>query len=186
MNVGTGSQCWEWIGAKTVDGYGSFRAGSGRLGAHVRAHRHSYELANGQIEGSETLVCHRCDNPGCVNPSHLFLGEALDNRNDASRKGRLDHFEGHSRAFPADSVERIQAMRDTGMSQQAIADELGVSQATISKYLIDAGIRTRPPFWRDAHREEEVLAMLNSGAGATETARKLGISYRYVRHLRRK
>lgn len=184
VDVGTDTQCWEWTAAKTVDGYGSFKAGSGKLGANVGAHRHSYEMAHGEIGGSETLVCHHCDNPGCVNPSHLFLGEALDNRTDASRKGRLDHFEGHSHAFPAKGVEKIKAMRDRGMSQQAIADELGVSQQTISKYLIDAGIRERPSFWKDAHREKEVIAMLEGGAGVTETARELGVSYRYVRHLK--
>jgi hypothetical protein len=81
--VQKGSDCWEWQGRRFDDGYGSFY---GR--AHIlRAHRLSYELTYGPIpEGM--WVLHRCDNPLCVRPSHLFLGTNHDNVRDRIAKGR--------------------------------------------------------------------------------------------------
>lgn len=75
--------CWQWLARKHEGGYGDFRLGGG----HVRAHRFSYELAHGAIPKG-MFVLHRCDNPGCVNPSHLFLGTFEDNSSDMVSKGR--------------------------------------------------------------------------------------------------
>lgn len=71
--------CWEWTGSKSRKGYGQFNEG--------RAHRVSWEMHNGPIpEGM--FVCHHCDNPPCVRPDHLFIGDNAANMRDAFAKGR--------------------------------------------------------------------------------------------------
>jgi hypothetical protein len=80
--------CWLWIGAITSLGYGKFYVGRIRgRSCTIRAHRMSWILAHGENPGG-LLVCHRCDNPRCVNPDHLFLGDQVANMADMRAKGR--------------------------------------------------------------------------------------------------
>lgn len=81
------SGCWLWTGSCTPTGnYGSFWD-RGKL---ERAHRWSYKHFHGPIESSDD-VCHKCDNPPCVNPDHLFKGTRTDNILDSVKKGRWNH-----------------------------------------------------------------------------------------------
>ena len=75
--------CWLWTGQKQVRGYGRIAINGKRTGAH----RFSWQLANGPIPFGMRIL-HRCDNPPCVRPSHLFAGTDLDNYRDAVAKGQ--------------------------------------------------------------------------------------------------
>ena len=81
--------CWKWTGTRDAFGYGKLSGRDGRKSSPERAHRVAYEKYIGAIpEG--LFVCHRCDNPECTNPEHLFLGTAKENSIDCSKKGRLN------------------------------------------------------------------------------------------------
>jgi hypothetical protein len=81
--------CWEWIGAKNRKGYGTIYFD----GKVRKAHRVSYVLTYGDILG-DLCVLHKCDNPSCVNPNHLFIGTVKDNSDDMILKERDYHPEG--------------------------------------------------------------------------------------------
>ncbi len=74
--------CWIWRGSTNERGYGCFKL----LGEQI-ASRVSFVIAHGHLRKG-LLVCHRCDNPGCVRPDHLFAGTHRDNADDMVRKGR--------------------------------------------------------------------------------------------------
>lgn len=125
--------CWMWTGQKRPNGYGYLKVPTGEpyKRRKIIASRISWELHYGQIpEGLS--VCHKCDNPPCVNPDHLFLGTTKDNMADAAQKGRKTRGSRMNTAKLTDEdVRRIRSLYP-GRTQQSIADEYGVSQRLVS------------------------------------------------------
>ena len=84
-----GDGCWNWAGSIDKLGYGTFYF---KREKRVQAHRYSWEMFNGPIPESKTHrklnVCHHCDNPKCVRPDHLFIGDDAANARDKVNKGR--------------------------------------------------------------------------------------------------
>ena len=127
VDVGEADECWEWLACKRR-GYDVFRI-------HYKlwkAHRVAWILTYGPIPKG-LCVLHKCDNPGCCNPYHLFLGSQKENIQDASRKGRL------RKALTKEEVLEIWELPATGMwkpwKRQELADKFDVTRATISAIL---------------------------------------------------
>jgi hypothetical protein len=125
--------CWLWTGAK--DGqyrYGIFSIGAGR---RERAHRFSYALAHSGIPDN-TLICHTCDNPLCVNPAHLFAGTPKTNMVDCVTKGRFPYAtrrttHPHPKKLSEADVIAIRKSHATGVSIRALACAYSVHRKTI-------------------------------------------------------
>jgi hypothetical protein len=129
------SECWMWTAARFAGGlgYGQFRAGKRK----VRAHRAAYELTHGPIPDG-ICVCHACDNPACVNPSHLFLGTSAENTADRTRKGRSARI---GRSLPRESnpaakltmakVREIREAYQRGIRRSVLSERYGVSKSQI-------------------------------------------------------
>ncbi len=122
--------CWVWQGAMFKKGYGCFAKDYlGRKSTMISAHRMAYELTHGPIP-KNVLACHRCDNPPCCNPAHIFLGTPRQNTLDALVKRRMPP---SLRLTPA-HVRKIRRLYVRGkVSQQSIANQFGVSQYHISR-----------------------------------------------------
>lgn len=98
--------CWEWTAGRFSKGYGAFSI----KGRNQKANRVAWQLVHGTIpEG--LCVLHKCDNPGCVRPDHLFLGTNLDNSKDCSQKGRRPRGD---RAWPRLHPERLARGKQNG------------------------------------------------------------------------
>lgn len=126
-NIEKTETCWLWRNGNS-DGYGHFSAN----GEQYIAHRFSYELHFGEIRDG-LFVCHRCDNPPCVNPNHLFLGTPKQNSRDAMRKGRLAKGVkiGISKLTPKAVREIRSKYIPRKYSANRLAKEYGVSIGTI-------------------------------------------------------
>lgn len=122
-----GSGCWEWTASRFNNGYGKFWHGGENRGAH----RVSYELYHGSIPDG-MYVCHRCDNPACINPDHLFLGTSRDNAADKVAKERQARGLGHGLAKLTEAD--IQAIREaTDISNIELGKRYGVHNSSISR-----------------------------------------------------
>lgn len=138
LDAATG--CWNWLGGVQSNGYGQISIKRQR----ILAHRASWLVFHGVFDPT-LFVCHKCDNPRCINPSHLFLGSNKDNMQDAKRKGRLAIQKDKSftklprcRKLGFSAVEFI---RDSDAPLKELAERFKVSMATIS--MVRRGLRKK-------------------------------------------
>lgn len=140
------SDCWNWLGTRTNHGlgYGKFSVGVSTM----LAHRVSYIISRGEEIPHGRLVCHRCDNPCCVNPSHLWLGTPLSNMQDKVSKNRqsegarhatlcagtfkVQHgaATGHAKICDSDVIE-LRKIRRAGLSLAKTGKMFGISAQTV-------------------------------------------------------
>lgn len=132
--VGDPSECWEWTGYRSNLGYGRFTR-AGKTGTQM-AHRIAYELTYGPLP-PHLFACHKCDNPPCCNPNHLFAGTAAENFHDAISKGRWRRppprrgAESNKTKLTEDQVKEIRSSEEPA---RVLATRFGVSKTAI--YLI--------------------------------------------------
>ena len=129
--VDKSGDCWVWTAYRNAGGYG--RVGI-RGSTTDGAHRQAWILTYGPIPDG-MCVLHRCDNPPCVRPDHLFLGDNAANAADMTAKGRHACFVGskHPQAILTEAdVVRIRSLITAGGKQRDIAKEFGVNHRTIS------------------------------------------------------
>lgn len=124
------SGCVEWTGRRDRQGYGYMAISRGGIERKVKAHRAAYEEMHGAIPNG-ACVLHSCDNPPCINPSHLFVGSRSDNHADMVSKGRQAAGTRSGRAkLTADAVAVI---RSSSARLAELAANFNVSEATISR-----------------------------------------------------
>lgn len=130
--------CWLWQLGKTSAGYGQITIDK----SVVYAHRASFAAFKGDIpDGME--VCHTCDNPSCINPTHLFLGSHRENMTDAARKGRMGGPSGEKSGAAKLTVAQVREIRKSEGSHRKLAAIYGVSHRTI-------GYIKNYKIWREA------------------------------------
>ena len=122
--------CWIWTASKRR-GYGAFQVNRTTKRA---AHRIAYQLYVGPIaEG--LLVCHKCDNPACVNPDHLFLGTDMDNQHDMIRKGRQvipEGIKGEANFHAKLTEVQVRAIFNDCRASRKIASEYGIGKTIVN------------------------------------------------------
>lgn len=143
--VDKSGECWTWTGAKEVAGYGKLYAGRNERGVSQfrKAHRLSWELANGCPVPEGRQVLHSCDNPPCVNPAHLRVGTSGDNAADrADRKRGKEHRQRGESNDNAKLTEQqvrqviAELQRIPRRSQSDIGRQFGIKQAQVSRIML--------------------------------------------------
>ena len=131
VRVAGPDECWEWQAQLSKAGYGCFNYKRGKT---PLAHRISFMLKNGYLPDPEVLVCHSCDNPKCVNPRHLWLGDNRANHEDCVAKGRhspLPVSRGSAVNTAKLTEDQAREVLNSPLSNKQLAQKFGVTGTAI-------------------------------------------------------
>lgn len=177
------SGCWEWTKGRFDHGYGKFNKRANAFGLSSYAHRTSWIIHYGPIpEGLQ--VCHKCDNRGCVNPNHLFLGTPQENSTDASRKGRLygwDRPRGEASGRHKLTQDQVDHIKSSSEPTKELAQFYGVSRSCISRVRRGAGWLNRTN--RGPLTDEEKREIRQLDLPILTLSLKYGVSRETIRDL---
>lgn len=132
--------CWPWTASRDAHGYGQIKCSI--LKRPLKAHRIALEAHLGHPIPESMKACHRCDNPPCCNPSHLFIGTQSDNMADCGRKGRHPGPGLHGGDHPiaklseSDVIEIRRLYATEKLTQTELGRQFGVGQAAISGIIL--------------------------------------------------
>ena len=139
IDMGEPDVCWVWLRGRRSDGYGILYLPGGK---QVRAHRLSYELSSGKIPDG-LFVLHKCDNPPCCNPNHLFIGTQADNLRDMIEKGRRGKTgykpgsqigeKNYGSKLTEEDIREIRFYLGSGISHESISIMFDVSRGLITQ-----------------------------------------------------
>lgn len=127
--------CWEWEASFGFADYGKFRVGP----TYVSAHRVAYYIEYGKFN-EELLVCHKCDNPKCVRPDHLFLGTDADNGRDKMKKGRHRYLAPKIALNRDQVIEARRLRKEAGRTYTEIGRMFGVSKFCVYEAVNGKGV----------------------------------------------
>ncbi len=124
--------CREWLGSRNKDGYGQFWGGK----AMIKAHRFVFIRENGPLPADKRVVMHSCDNPGCVELSHLSAGTDLENVRHMYEVERSRHAareENGNARLTEKEVSDLRAFHRIGFTQAALARQFGIAQSHVGR-----------------------------------------------------
>ena len=157
------NECWEWLGVKhLMSGYGRYHSGMlGRVYNESSTHRLMWCITRGKQVPKGRFICHTCDNPSCVNPEHLYLGDAQSNVND--RESRSD-YKSFVRKLSNDDVTNIRHIyNQEGMPcLENLADAYGVTETYLYILVKNSDIRnggTGDPPRGEAHYKSKLTEL---------------------------
>lgn len=192
VKVQKGDGCWEWSATKNNRGYGMV----GINYHHYLAHRISYLIHNGPFQ-KRAKVLHKCDNPKCVNPEHLFLGSMKDNTKDMLEKGRgaVGTRSIHAKVTE-DDVLQMRIMSSEGASTAEIARRFGLTPGTVSVAV--RGLKWKhvggplaPTLARDhaklfsQDQKDRIVERIKRGEYMSDIAREFGVSTSCIMDVKR-
>ncbi len=187
ISRGDEDDCWLWVGSYFISGYGRYHINS--IG--FRSHRISYYL-NYNVDPGNLLVCHTCDNPGCCNPKHLFLGTNKDNQRDCTVKGRgrCGERQGRHKLSECD----VKDILNSRQPHLYLATKYGVNPSCIAKIrkqeswkYLNQPTMWKPPYSGSGKRKltaDQIKFIKQSTLGPVELGRQLGVSHPVITRIR--
>jgi len=187
-----GGKCRNWLGTCGSHGYGMVS----RNGKNVRTHRVAYELVFGEFNVAFDVL-HKCDNPLCCNPEHLYLGTDVENQRDAAQRGghkaKMGEQHPMARLNSSDIINIRNSFHKKGVFQHVLAKQYGVTKTQISRIVHNrvwksVGGQTSPPLKRlDQKVRIQIRLLRQQGITQSKMAKMFGVTQsaisRIVRHV---